>query len=84
MRTSTLLVALGGLALAAGVRRLERGLRRRDRAIADFFENAPVGLHLCDPDGTILLANRTELDMLGYQRDEEAIPGSSAVAQPAE
>jgi PAS domain S-box-containing protein len=70
MRTRTLLVALGGLALAAGVRRLEGGLRRRDRALADFFENAPVGLHLCDPDGTILLANRIELDMLGYQRDE--------------
>ncbi|MBZ9922340.1 PAS domain S-box protein, partial [Mesorhizobium sp. BR1-1-7] len=36
----------------------------------DFFENAAVGLHLVANDGTILRANRAELDMLGYSADE--------------
>ncbi|MCA0016385.1 PAS domain S-box protein [Mesorhizobium sp. B292B1B] len=36
----------------------------------DFFENAAVGLHLVASDGTILRANRAELDMLGYSADE--------------
>ena len=32
----------------------------------DFFENAAVGLHIVASDGTILRANRAELDLLGY------------------
>jgi PAS domain S-box-containing protein len=36
----------------------------------DFFENGVVALHLVGPDGTILRANRAELDLLGYARDE--------------
>ncbi|TPI32414.1 PAS domain S-box protein [Mesorhizobium sp. B3-2-1] len=36
----------------------------------DFFENAAVPLHLVANDGTILRANRAELDMLGYTADE--------------
>jgi len=44
-----------------------------DRAVqllADFFDNAPVGLHWVGPDGTVLRANRAELDMLGYEEHE--------------
>ncbi|MBM4072766.1 MAG: PAS domain S-box protein [Planctomycetes bacterium] len=50
--------------------RSEEQLRRRERELADFVENATVGLHWVGPDGRILWANRAELDMLGYSRDE--------------
>ncbi len=46
------------------------GRRRTERELADFFENAPIGLHWVGQDGTILRANRTELELLGYERDE--------------
>ncbi len=45
-------------------------LRRRERELADFIENASVGLHWVGADGTILWANQAELDMLGYTREE--------------
>lgn len=45
-------------------------LRRSRQELADFFENAAVGLHWMGPDGTILRANRAELDMLGYEPEE--------------
>ncbi len=48
----------------------EDELRRSERELADFFENATVGLHWVGPDGTILRANKAELDMLGYHRKE--------------
>src|SRR3954470_14561935 len=38
--------------------------------LEDFFENGAVGLHLVGPDGTILRANRAELEMLGYSAEE--------------
>ncbi|HTF37445.1 MAG TPA: ATP-binding protein, partial [Blastocatellia bacterium] len=50
--------------------RVTEELRRSREGLADFFENAPVGLDWVGPDGTILQANRAELDMLGYQREE--------------
>jgi PAS domain S-box-containing protein len=36
----------------------------------DFFENGGVALHLVGPDGTILHANRAELQLLGYPAEE--------------
>ncbi len=51
-------------------RKAEKALRRSEQQLADLFENAPVGLHLLGPDGTILRANRAELEMLGYAREE--------------
>ncbi|WP_306394263.1 hybrid sensor histidine kinase/response regulator [Telluria beijingensis] len=38
--------------------------------LTDFVENAVEGLHRVGPDGTILWANRAELQMLGYEWDE--------------
>lgn len=38
--------------------------------VEDLFENGAVGLHFVAPDGTILRANRAELELLGYRRDE--------------
>jgi PAS domain S-box-containing protein len=51
-------------------REAEERLRRSQRELADFVENATVGLHWVGPDGTILWANQAELDLLGYTREE--------------
>jgi PAS domain S-box-containing protein len=45
-------------------------LERSEQLLSDFFENAAVGLHWVGQDGTILRANRTELEMLGYTSEE--------------
>jgi PAS domain S-box-containing protein len=45
-------------------------LERSDRELREFFDNASVGLHWVGPDGIILRVNQTELNMLGYRRDE--------------
>ncbi|AWM37740.1 Phytochrome-like protein cph1 [Gemmata obscuriglobus] len=68
----------GGPTLGAGVvvheiteqRRAEQELRRSERNLTDFFENANVGLHWVDGAGAIVRANRAELEMLGYDRTE--------------
>jgi len=36
----------------------------------DFFDNGAVALHLVGPDGTILKANKAELQFLGYESHE--------------
>ncbi len=41
-----------------------------EQALADFFDHGAIGLHWVGPDGIILGANQTELDLLGYCRDE--------------
>jgi PAS domain S-box-containing protein len=51
-------------------RRAEKELRASERELAEFFENATVGLHWVGPDGIILRANKAELDILGYSREE--------------
>src|SRR5690606_32728641 len=53
-----------------GSRQAEETLLERERELTDFFENANIGLHWVAADGTILRANRHELDMLGYGPDE--------------
>ena len=35
-----------------------------------FFENGEIGLHIVAHDGTILRANRAELNLLGYAADD--------------
>ncbi|MGE3805155.1 MAG: histidine kinase dimerization/phosphoacceptor domain -containing protein [Gemmataceae bacterium] len=47
-------------------------LRRRERELADFAENAPLGLQWLSADGVILWANRATVELLGYP-DEELI-----------
>jgi PAS domain S-box-containing protein len=51
-------------------RQTEQALRQRERELSDFLENAVEGLHQVGPDGTILWANKAELDMLGYEPHE--------------
>jgi PAS domain S-box-containing protein len=48
----------------------EERISQRERELADFVENAAVSLHWVAADGTILWANQTELDLLGYTREE--------------
>jgi PAS domain S-box-containing protein len=38
--------------------------------IGKFLENSPEGIHILDEKGVILFANKAELQMLGYERDE--------------
>ena len=45
-------------------------LHHEEDELDDFFENAAVGLHLVSGNGTILRANRAELQMLGYAAEE--------------
>lgn len=51
-------------------KRAEAALRQSEQELADFFDNAPIGLHWVGNDGTILRANQSELDLLGYSHDE--------------
>ena len=48
----------------------EIAVERCERELADFFNNASIALHWIGPDGTIVRANRAELEMLGYSHDE--------------
>jgi len=45
-------------------------LEQRDREQRDFLENAAVAMHCVGEDGTILWANRAELELLGYARED--------------
>lgn len=38
--------------------------------LADFLDHAPVAIHSIDATGTIVWANRAELELLGYAADE--------------
>jgi PAS domain S-box-containing protein len=51
-------------------KQLENELRRNNRELEDFFEEAAESIHRVAPDGTILSANKAELHFLGYTRDE--------------
>jgi len=51
-------------------RHSEEELRRSREELLDFFESATEGLHWVGPDGTILWANRAELELLGYEPEE--------------
>src|SRR5687768_4897012 len=56
--------------LLAEQRRTQKALRRSERHLRDFLDNAAEGIHWVGPVGAILWANRAELDMLGYAADE--------------
>jgi PAS domain S-box-containing protein len=47
---------------------IEHDISRAD--LEDFFENGAVALHLIGDDGTILRANKAELELLGYRAEE--------------
>src|SRR4051794_10381744 len=49
---------------------LDRVAWDSEQELADFFDNATLGLHWVGPAGTILRVNQCELDLLGYTREE--------------
>lgn len=48
----------------------DEALRRSEKELRAFVENATIGLHWIDPKGIILWANAAELAILGYPREE--------------
>lgn len=48
----------------------QEALRRSEEQLRDFVDNASIGLHRVGPDGTILWANKMELELLGYDAQE--------------
>jgi PAS domain S-box-containing protein len=51
-------------------KRNEEALRRSELELADFFENAAIGVHWVGPNGYVVRVNQAELDLLGYTREE--------------
>jgi PAS domain S-box-containing protein len=51
-------------------KRAEKALQHSEAELADFFENAAIGLHCMASDGTVVRVNQAELDLLGYTREE--------------
>jgi PAS domain S-box-containing protein len=49
---------------------VEQNLNRSQQILQDCFENAPIGLQWISQDGLILWANQSQLEMLGYSKDE--------------
>lgn len=45
-------------------------LEEKRLQLEDYVENAAIGLHWLSEDGTIIWANKTEMDMLGYTESE--------------
>jgi len=51
-------------------KRAAEAARRAEQEFRDFVENVSVGMHSIDADGIIVWANRTEMEMLGFTREE--------------
>jgi PAS domain S-box-containing protein len=51
-------------------KRIQFALQERESELSDFLENAVVGMHWVAADGTVLWANKSELALLGYEREE--------------
>jgi PAS domain S-box-containing protein len=48
----------------------ERALARKSHELSEFIEHASVAMHCVGQDGIIQWANQTELELLGYTREE--------------
>lgn len=51
-------------------KRIEAEKMRNELLLSDFFDNAPVGLLWVGSDGTILRANRAQLEMMGHSEKD--------------
>ncbi len=48
----------------------QEALREREERYRDLYDNAPVMYHTIDTKGVVLECNQTEVDMLGYSKEE--------------
>jgi PAS domain S-box-containing protein len=62
-----------GSVLAVSLRRkqAEDALRKSEEHFRNMFEKAPIGIYQTTPDGHILMANSTLIQMLGYSSFED-------------
>ena len=51
-------------------KRIEESLKRSEEKFRELFDSAPIGYHEIDSNGCIVDVNQTELEMLGYMREE--------------
>jgi two-component system cell cycle sensor histidine kinase/response regulator CckA len=65
-----LLLIIGLTATILRRRRIEEALRRSEERFRELYDYAPVGYHEYDVNGIITNVNRTDLEMLGYTREE--------------
>lgn len=66
-------LAMTGLALCVALlkhRNNSEELQKKRKNMANFFDNAPLGLNWVGSDGIIIWANRVELHLLGYAEEE--------------
>jgi PAS domain S-box-containing protein len=63
LRRSTLALQTRNLDLSARI-------EERTREAFDLYDRAPCGYHALDAAGIVIQVNQTELDLLGYQREE--------------
>jgi PAS domain S-box-containing protein len=49
---------------------LEKKVQERTAQVQDLYDNAPTGYHSLDENGCILQINQTELNWMGYTREE--------------
>lgn len=56
--------------LEAERQQTQLALAQYAREVEDLYNNAPCGYHSLDPDGRIITINNTELQWLGYTREE--------------
>jgi len=61
----------GGLEDVTHRRQMEEALRESEERFRNIFENAPIGIYRTTPDGQVIMANATLVEMLGYDSSEE-------------
>ncbi len=62
--------AIANTLLFAEHKRTEEALRESERKFRDLYDNAPLGYHEYNTEGSITNVNRTDLEMLGYTAEE--------------
>lgn len=67
-----MILSNAGLVYEAAVQReaIEKALHRSSAEIEDLYDHAPCGYHSLDENGLFTRINHTELEWLGYSRDE--------------